>query len=279
MVKGIPTAEAIKRLAGILRIVGDTPARPVRQQMPTAEADATERARKRSGWPTFEKPSRGEIRQIAELRGLSPESIGLAATRGLLWACDSREGRAWTVADSSRRNAQARRLDGRPWEKIGAKAWTMPGSEASWPIGLREASSFQSIALCEGGPDMLAALHLAWVAGAEDRVAPVAQLGAANRIPAGALPMFVGRRVRIFGHRDTAGQAAAEGWAGQLAGAGCEVDGFSFVGLFKSDGDPVTDLNDFAHLAPDQLESEWERIESAFSFAVQPPDSAPNQNP
>lgn len=277
--KGISGLEAIRDLSRIFQIVGNLP-RPLSPLNRQTDIDEREtKIQKRSAWPALEIPNCREIRQIAELRGLSPESIGLTATRGLLWVFDSREGRAWTVADSSRRNAQARRLDGRLWEKIVAKAWTMPGSEASWPIGLREAASFPSIALCEGGPDMLAALHLSWVARAEDTVAPVAMLGAANRIPAEALPFFAGRHVRIFGHTDTAGQGAAEGWAGQLVAAGCEVDGFSFEGLFKSDGDPVTDLNDFAHLDPDQWETDRERIESAFRFAVQSPDSAPNQKP
>ena len=45
-----------------------------------------------------------------------------------------------------------------PWTRIGAKAWTLPGSEAAWPIGLREASSFSAIALVEGGPDLLASV-------------------------------------------------------------------------------------------------------------------------
>jgi hypothetical protein len=277
--KGIPGPEAIRNLARIFQIVGDLPAR---LPAPPRQADADERetrSRKRAAWPTFEIPSRGEILQIAELRGLSPEAIGLAVSRGLLWACNSREGRAWVVGDSSHRNAQARRLDGRAWEKIGAKAWTMPGSEASWPIGLREAASFPAIALCEGGPDMLAALHLSWIGDAEDKVAAVAMLGAANRLPADALPLFAGRRVRIFGHMDAAGQNAAARWAGQLAGEGCDVDGYKFDRFLKADGQPVNDLNDFCHIDSDQWLSESERIESAFNFETSSTPSTTNPNP
>ena len=110
---------------------------------------------------------------------------------GLLSCADSREGRAWIITDSRRRNAQAA-----PdiWPTMGAhrrmKAWTLPGSQAAWPIGLREASSFSAIALVEGGPDLLAALHLAWCAGVEDRVAPVAMLGASNRDSRRCLAVF-----------------------------------------------------------------------------------------
>jgi hypothetical protein len=265
--KGISRNEGIKELAEILRLVGDAPARPV-QRLHVSSADAAERSRKRAAWPIFENPTLEEIRQIAELRGLSPEGVSLAAERGLLFCADSQEGRVWIVTDCSRRNAQARRLDGQIWKRIGVKAWTLPGSEASWPIGIQETQSFSAIALCEGGPDFLSAMHLAWIGGVEDLVAPVALLGASNRIPTDTLRFFAGRRVRIFGHRDKAGREAAERWAGQLVESGCAVSGFLFDGFFKTDGKPVNDLNDFCHLAPEQWETERDRIESAFTFEV-----------
>ena len=165
-----------------------------------------EKAHKRESWPDFEAPTREEIKAIAELRGLSVEGVSLAAEAGLLWCADSREGRAWIVTDLRRRNAQARRIDGQTWTHIGAKAWTLPGSEAAWPIGLRDASPFPAIALVEGGPDLLAAFHLAWCAGVEGQVAPVAILGASNAIPDDALRYFAGKRVRIFQHDDRGGQ-------------------------------------------------------------------------
>jgi hypothetical protein len=44
----------------------------------------------------------------------------------------------------------------------------------------------------------------------------------------------------------------------------------------RADGLPVKDLNDFAHVHPDQWETEREAIEDAFSFAAGSPqeDSA-----
>jgi len=279
MAKGISSAEAIKGLAGILQIVGDTPASPFQQPKPTTEAEAAERGRKRAAWPQFEQPCRGEVRQIAGLRGLSPEGVQLAADRDLLWCVDLAEGRGWIVTDATRRNAQARRMDGKPWERIKAKAWTLPGSEASWPVGLREAAPFPAIALVEGGPDLLAGLHLAWCADAEDRIAVVSILGAGNRIPDQALPAFTGHHVRIFGHADEPGQKAGQRWARQLAGAGVTVTGFTFAGLVQSDGSPVNDLNDFASIDPDRWKAEHERIESAFNFAFHTPDNQPNRKP
>jgi hypothetical protein len=198
---------------------------------------------------------------------LGPEAVGILADRGLLFCCDSDEGRAWVVTDATRRNAQVRRMDGVPWVRIGAKAWTLPGSEAGWPVGLREALPFPAIALVEGGPDMLAAVHLAWCAGCEDEVAPVAMLGGANRIPDDALALFAGKRVRIFGHADEPGQAAAARWASQLAEVGCDVDGYSLGGLLQSSGAAVDDVCDFAHVDPDQWEILRHEIEQAFTFA------------
>ena len=48
------------------------------------------------------------------------------------------------------------------WERIDShKAWTLPGSIGALPIGLYESLAFPNTALVEGGPDLLAAFHLA----------------------------------------------------------------------------------------------------------------------
>jgi hypothetical protein len=106
-----------------------------------------------------------------------------------------------------------------------------------------DAQPFPSIALCEGGPDLLAAHDLAkWEQA--DQCSPVAMLGASLSIHADALPLFTGKRVRIFGHDDEAGRAGAERWTRQLATVGADVDTFTFNGLYRADGNPVKDLND-----------------------------------
>ena len=96
--------------------------------------------------------------------------------------------------------------------------------------------------IVEGGPDLLAAFHLAWCAGVESQIAPVAVLGARNEIPDDALPHFAGKRVRIFPDNDKEGQDAKERWAAQLLAAGADVDSYSFAGLLRADGAPVKDL-------------------------------------
>ena len=132
------------------------------------------------------------------------------ADRGLLFFAGWKDRPAWVVCDATRLNAQVRRMDGRPWEEINAKAQTLPGSQAAWPVGIREAGRFPVVLLCEGGPDLLAAHHFIHAQGREHDAAAVAILGSSNRIPAEALPLFAFKRVRIMVHADPHGKRAAE---------------------------------------------------------------------
>jgi hypothetical protein len=111
------------------------------------------------GFPDFSKGTPADIRRLAALRHLSPEAVTLALARGLLWFAALKGCAAWLVTDRARLNAQDRRMDGKLWEYIRAKAYTLPGSWAAWPVGIMEAQPFPAIAFCEGGPDLLAACH------------------------------------------------------------------------------------------------------------------------
>lgn len=204
---------------------------------------------------------------LAILRGISVEGVRLAYGRGLLRFAIYRTRLAWFILDASQRVAQARRLDGQPWTKD-AKAWTLPGSQAAWPVGIGEAVKLPAIALCEGGPDLLAACAFLLAEGRERDVAPVTMLGGCARIHADALPMFAGKRVRIFAHLDETGDTAANRWAEQLADAGATVDAFSLAGLRRYDGEPVKDLCDLAAIHADDFEAHrclWE----LFNYARQ----------
>jgi len=241
---------------------------------PAHSSDKSIRSARRAAWPILTSPTPEHIVRIAELRGLSPEGVSLAADRGLLRMADSPEGPAWVITDARRRNAQWRLLSGQPWA-AGMKARTLPGSEAAWPIGLREAAGYPLIAWCEGGPDLLAACHLAWCHDLEQQMAPVTMLGASQAIPGSALAdgALQGRRIRIYGHEDEAGRRAAQRWGLQLSEAGAVVDGYSPAGLLRHDGGPVNDLNDLAHIDPDAWESDRAILDAAFTF---PPDASKN---
>jgi hypothetical protein len=156
-----------------------------------------------------------DLLQLSKLRTIPLEGLRIATQRKLLFAHDyPYEGRCWVVTDDARRNAICRRLDGKRFRKPSdrkkeppkSKCWY--GSNANWPIGIAQANGFPAIALCEGVPDFLAASYLAWAGGVEYLVAPVCMTGASCKIEEDALPLFRGRRVRIFGDADEAGQLA-----------------------------------------------------------------------
>jgi hypothetical protein len=196
----------------------------------------------------------GEMTAVATLRGWPVfAGLELLTRRGLLWQGDvfddGQTWPAWIVTDSTLRNAQARRIDGQPWQGIGnAKAKTLPGCDPSWPIGTAGIGNRPFVLLCEGQPDFCASLMVAWFEGLPvESVAPVCMTGAGNSIHADALPVFAGKHVRVAVHGDDAGRKAGKHWAQQLYGAGAAcVDWFDFSGLVRRDGQPVKDLADFA---------------------------------
>lgn len=171
---------------------------------------------------------------------------------GLLWFGAWKDSPAWIVTDGERVNAQARRMDGQPWPGIKAKAQTLPGSRAAWPIGARESLALPCVLLCEGGTDLLSAHHWIHAHQREVDVAAVAMLGASNSIHADALPLFAGKRIRIMAHTDEAGHAAAIRWKAQLDSVGARVDAADFAGLLMADGTPAKDLNDLTRIDPKQ---------------------------
>jgi hypothetical protein len=183
--------------------------------------------------PKLDNGTESEVLAIQKARKLpmkAPLALEiLTLDRGLLRFGTVYDGatprRAWIITDAAERNAQARRLDGLPWEKINAKAKTLPGSRAAWPIGLADAIDREQVFLVEGGPDLLAAAWVAYDQRSRDlpEIGFACMTGAANAIPDEALPAFEGKTVRIFAHHDEAGIKAARRWRDQLKGAGVAV--------------------------------------------------------
>lgn len=198
-----------------------------------------------------------ERQLVADARRIRPYAVEVAAELGVLRFGEVCGYPCWVLVDEGR-IAEARRLDGQPFPAVGSlgerKAHTLAGSCKSWPLGaslLREQASV-AVLLVEGGPDYLAAFHFL-VKRKRIGLVPVAMLGRSNRIAAEALGLFHDRRVRICPHDDPDGGGldAARRWAAQLAGVGAKVDAFTFDGLRRQDGKPVSDLNDAALIHPE----------------------------
>ncbi len=225
--------------------------------------------RNKPDMPSLAKPAPAHLRQIAQVRGVSVEGLSLAVQRGFLWVTRRSGSVCWALTDSARWVCQLRRIDGKPFEKADGgtyKARTCTGSRGAWPLGIIEAAAFPCIALVEGGPDFLSACHFIAAEGAAGRCAPVGMLGAGHRLPDDALPLFNGKRVRIFAHVDTPdaetgerrGLSAAARWESQLAEAGAVATTFDLAGLHRADGEPVKDLNDMAHIAAADFDADPE---------------------
>jgi len=195
----------------------------------------------RAEFPPMRMPTAEELATIARVRGW-PTVNGLQESlveRGMLFTGevydDGRAWPAWIVTDPTRRNGQARRMDGQPWEGIGgAKAKSLRGTSAERCIGASLiGEQTEAVWLMEGTPDLCAAPILARGIGLEvNKLAFVCITGTGN-LHAEDLPFFTGKPVVIAVHNDAehgAGAKAAARWIGQLkkAGAG-PVTAFNFA--------------------------------------------------
>lgn len=258
--KGLDARTAFKDLAA--RVDGQTFTPIIRAPSPVRDEKVI------TAHPTLRIPSITEIRKISHLRSIAPEALQIAVDRGLLWTATSiwQACETFILTDSRRINYRIRRLDGQKFSED-RKALCIKGSQASWPIGLPEAAAFPCIALCEGEGDTLAAFGHALACGTEASVAPVCMSGASNRIPSDALPLFAGKRVRIFVQADRAGEDAWNLWRGQLDEFAEKIDGFDFGGYtMEPDGTTVTDLNDALKIDVDCWERHKQELENVMVF-------------
>jgi hypothetical protein len=174
--------------------------------------------------PALDKGTVSELSQLQRLRGFDCfAGLQILIDRGQLRFANLKDGaehpRCWMIHEGTR-NASARRLDGRPWQSIGAKAKTLKGSQAAWPLGASRIREADTILLCEGTTDLLAAAT--WAAFKLKSWEAVAMPGR-MRINSEALGLFEGKAVYIFAHNDAAGIDAARAWHKQLTEAGATV--------------------------------------------------------
>lgn len=196
------------------------------------EAEAKRRQRQR--WPTMRPLTIEEMLPIATLRRVSPDIVLLMQDHGFLWRCRSNNGEeCFVIRDGPHgRFAQRRRLDGEACtlaDGTRKKALNLPGAEGAFlhPGGLGNAEV--PILLTEGAISILEAAEAcrradALEANALHPVALAAAVSAFSRFTAEALARLRGRRVRIYGDADKAGQEAAANWTATLRTAGCVVD-------------------------------------------------------
>jgi CHC2 zinc finger len=245
-------AEAIRRvlsLAGIdasahlppLRLAPRPPAPP-----PPPKRDALRGL-------DLREPTVGELAKIQNVRRW-PVFAGLeiANRRGLLRVADvPHRGSvfpAWILTDDARKTAQARRLDGEQWPGPDGRTFKSLSlrSDDDAPAGLADVvnADRRAVLLCEGEPDALAALTLAWLADAADRVGVLCLTGARRPIPPAVSSALTARRVRILRQNDQPAREASAAWASSLAAAGIACDVQPLDGLTRPDGQPAKDAAD-----------------------------------
>lgn len=258
---GILQEDGLRRF---IEIAGgeSSPAHPLPSRAPMAakEApaldpwnDSPEKAAKRKGWPTLRRGTDAELAAVAYLRSLNVATMNAADRLGWLRFCELAGRPSWALVSDCGRMAQVRKLDGGEWERAGHKfkAWSLPGSCAAVPLGLKSlVDDIAFIAIASGGPDFLALLELVNIEGRESDCAILGVLGESVKLAAPVVKRCGGRRVRLFAHNDEAGRRAAAVWAEQLNEAGATCDAFDF------DAFGCKDLNDFLKLKPDARDIE-----------------------
>lgn len=254
---GLPVADACKSFIAYAG-TGRSDLIPITRI--TSPASPQPEQRQKPELPPMQRGDLKRLQVLASLRNLSVGGLQLASDRDLLHFALLHNLSAWIVTDAERVNAQARRMDGGLWQHLSepAKAWTLPGCWATWPIGIREAQDFPIIALCEGSPDFLAAHHFIYAEERERDVAAVCITGGTMKIHPDALPLFKGKRVRIYPHLDKTGQDSIQRWTEQMESAGADVDFCDLSGIPTVTGGRVKDLNDLTQLDADTFESDRE---------------------
>ena len=224
----------------------------------------------------LQPPTLHEVLALAELRDWPTfAGLELAAHRGLLCMADvthwGQTHRAWIFTDADRKSAHARRLDGEPWagETHTFKSKSLR-TDADAPPGLADviACDRRTVLICEGEPDALSALLLAWAGDIDGKVGIVCLAGASKPLPPAVLEKLRGRRCRILRQTDPAGHEAALAWAESVHAAGITIDLANLDGRACADGQPAKDLADLCR-RPAELEHLEQLAADVFGTLLQ----------
>jgi len=200
----------------------------------------------------FGPGTESQLQLLATLRGIRLAGLRWARDRGVLVFGYFGGCPVFGVTDSTGAILEVRRLDGSMFPAVGhlaeRKSHAVRGSSKRHPVGIHESRDFSHIIVTEGIPDFLAAHDLILRELGHAHVippcAPVALLTANVAIAEETLPIFNGKRVRIFYHDDAngAGWKGALRWQQQIVNAGAlSCDFFHFNRISSI----VKDLNDY----------------------------------
>ena len=209
---------------------------------PLSRSDMTPtHVKKAKGRLILRAGSRADLDRLSELRGIPVESLQRAAALGFLSFGKYAGHECWFVHHELRNSvAQARRMDGEPFEQIGVKAWTIVMGEGLGRkmLGLTKVrDSENNVILTEGGPDLLSAIHLF------PNHRCLSLLGAWIIIMDDEAKRLAGKDITIFADKDDAGISALTRWSGTLLGNGVRsvTNGWALDGFQGVEGD----LNDY----------------------------------
>jgi hypothetical protein len=163
--------------------------------------------------------------ELAAQLMISPHAVTEAVRRGLVRFEKHRRVACWRFGDTQ--NGCLRRLDGLPFEingqRVKAEAETR-GEEWHRLIGLDDVFTNdrrEILLVTEGSKDALAALHFADAEGRLSSMGLVTALGTGVTLCVDDLEKLRGRRLRIFGDTDTAGQETVyRGWEAACSRSG-----------------------------------------------------------
>lgn len=199
---------------------------------PTTRPTTAPQAAKAISWPgELVEGTQATWEAFAKHRGLTFPAVHAMVHAGILRFIKLPDGlKCYVITDDSRRAAEIRRLDGKPFGE--SKAYPLPGVNKSWLPGcelLKSAPKTTAVLITEGATDLISAINLysnfRRIHGGGNSWQPVALLGAGcKKLHPEAEALIRGRHVRIVPDGDHAGDIMADHWSGLLRKIGCQVD-------------------------------------------------------